>query len=70
MPRHTVPSDLEPAVRVLDPPLMWEVAACSRTAWRRHVDYLDLFRGTALDRLPPAEIQHVSPSEYAPTGTD
>lgn len=71
VPRHTVPSDLEPAVRVLDPPLMWEVAAYSRTAWPRYVDaYLDLFRGTALDRLPPAEIQHVSPSEYAPTGTD
>ena len=66
VPRHTVPAELTIAIRVLEPPIMWEVAAFSRTDWPRHVDaYLDTFEGTAIDRQPPDQLLHISPSEFA-----
>jgi DNA-binding transcriptional LysR family regulator len=67
VPRHTVPKELSASVRVLEPAIMWEVAAYSRSSWPRYVDaYLEMFKDTALDRDPPERIQRISPAEFPP----
>jgi DNA-binding transcriptional LysR family regulator len=62
VPRHTVPADLKPAMRLIDPPLMWEVAAFARTPWPRFVDdYLDTLADSPLHRGPPADVLMIDP---------
>lgn len=67
VPRHTVPADLRGAVRTLDPPVMWAVAAYARREWPSFVDaYLDTFDDSPLHRTPPERVLMLEPSQDPP----
>jgi DNA-binding transcriptional LysR family regulator len=62
VPRHTVPADLQAAVRLIEPALMWEVAAYARTPWPRYVDeYLDTLTDSPLHKAPPTSVLMIDP---------
>jgi DNA-binding transcriptional LysR family regulator len=67
VPSHTVPPDLAPSVRRLQPPIMWEVGAYARSGWPRFVDeYLDTLVDSPLNREPPSDVVRLEPSALRP----
>jgi DNA-binding transcriptional LysR family regulator len=67
VPEHAVSAELRPAIRRLEPAIVWEVVAYARTPWPRMVDaYLDTFVDSPIHRHRPEGALVLEPSEHPP----